>query len=117
MMPPPPPKPKVRKLTTITKFFTAKPMPTVTATPSPPTTSTVTDSFTVTADVHRADVPNEAVDDVVTATVSLSAENVSSATATPARFDDTITVTEYGNEVVFEDIFIICCRQVTLVET
>ena len=37
---PPPPKPKVRKLTTITKFFTAKVTPTVTATPSPPTTST-----------------------------------------------------------------------------
>ena len=68
-MPPPPPKPKLRKLTTITKFFTAKPTPTVTATPSPPTTSTVTDSFTVTANVHRADVPNEAADDVVTASV------------------------------------------------
>ena len=37
---PPPPKPKVRNLTTITQFFTAKPTPTVTATPSPPTTST-----------------------------------------------------------------------------
>ena len=73
----PPPKPKIRKLTTITKFVTAKPTPTVTATPSLPTTSTVTDSFTVTADVHRADVPNEAADDIVTASVSLSSENVS----------------------------------------
>ena len=89
---PPPLKLKVPKLTTITKFFTAKLTPTVTATPSPPTTSTVTDSFTVTADVHRADVPNEAADTVVTASVSLSAKNVSPATATPARLDDTITV-------------------------
>ena len=24
---------------------------------------------------------------------------------------------EYGNEVVFEDLFIICCRHVTLVES
>ena len=33
-------------------------MPTLTATPSPPTPSTVIDSLTIIADVHRADVPN-----------------------------------------------------------
>ena len=105
----PPPKPKVRKQTTITKFFTATPTPTVTATPSPPTTSTVTDSFTVTADVHRADVPNEAADesdDIVTAGVALSAENVSP----PASFDDTITV-------IVTDSDIHSPRQATVVST
>ena len=53
-----PPKAKGHKTNNNPVFFTETQTPTVTATTSPPTPLTVIDSFTIIADVHRADVSN-----------------------------------------------------------
>ena len=59
------------------------PVPIVMVTPSPLTISTVTDSFTITTDVHCTDISDEVAADI-TATPSHR----------PARFDVSITVTD-----------------------